>query len=52
MLAHGIEVEERPARAIPQQIAPFEIAVADAFAQERREQVFQCLQFGLPGEYP
>ena len=45
MLAHGIQVDQRPAVRVPEQVVPLEVAMADALADQFGEQVVEGQQF-------
>src|SRR5690606_9966984 len=47
MLAHDVEVDQAPAAVVPEQVVAFEIAVADALADQRGEQPVQRRQLGF-----
>ncbi|MNN65657.1 hypothetical protein D3C81_1811780 [compost metagenome] len=47
MLAHRIEVDQRPAILLPEQVMTLEVAMADAFANQLGKQMIQCHQLGF-----
>ncbi|RMR97212.1 hypothetical protein ALP75_201028 [Pseudomonas syringae pv. actinidiae] len=49
MLLHGIQVDHRPAVGVPEQVVPFEVAMADARLNKLCEQFVQRQQLDLGG---
>ena len=45
VLAHGIEVDQRPLAVIPEQVMALEVAMADALADQVGKQAIKRLQF-------
>ena len=49
MLAHGVQVDQRPASVVPEQVVPLEVAVADALADQLLHHLHQRIELFLRG---